>query len=308
METTLIFVSYNNYLILKECLESAMKYGILSKNIIVADNGSTDKSEELIPEQFPGVKFLNLGSNFGYGGAVNRAIKEVNTKFVCVLNTDMVFLSNPFPYIELFFYDNKNVGVVGIQQVYPNISWQSSYGNFVGIKQILFDLLYITFLKRFITKQLFCFNWTFVKKVEYIDGAFMVFETQTLVSLNGFDEENFFFYYEDTDIAYRLKQDGYNNYFIPELNIIHYRGYSSTQNFSDPSEFSLNQFSIGLINYLNKHYSLLYKRCYIFLLKVHCKKQLLFSFLLGFLLGKEKILFKQKRYETILEYVDKMNK
>ncbi|MDO4497265.1 MAG: glycosyltransferase, partial [Bacteroidales bacterium] len=58
-------------------------------DVVVADNGSTDHSLELLKEQFPSVKVIALEHNFGYAEGNNRAVNAVETPYVLLLNDDV---------------------------------------------------------------------------------------------------------------------------------------------------------------------------------------------------------------------------
>jgi len=58
-------------------------------DVVVADNGSTDSSAELLREEFPEVSLLDLGRNLGFGPAINRAVEERPANPVILLNNDV---------------------------------------------------------------------------------------------------------------------------------------------------------------------------------------------------------------------------
>jgi GT2 family glycosyltransferase len=62
--------------------------------ICVADNGSTDQSVQVLREHFPSVRLILLGENFGYAGGYNRALKQINSEYVVLLNSDVEVTEN----------------------------------------------------------------------------------------------------------------------------------------------------------------------------------------------------------------------
>ena len=57
--------------------------------IIVADNGSTDNSLEVLAKEFPGVQTIVLDKNYGFAEGYNRAIAQVESEYVVLLNSDV---------------------------------------------------------------------------------------------------------------------------------------------------------------------------------------------------------------------------
>ena len=70
-------------------------------DIWVADNGSTDASLELLRREFPSVKLIELGSNFGFAKGYNLALDQINASYFVLLNSDVEVTEN---WLEAFFY------------------------------------------------------------------------------------------------------------------------------------------------------------------------------------------------------------
>lgn len=197
----------------------------------------------------------------------------------------MVFLENPFLELESFYEKSNDIGCVGIQQVFPDYSFQASYGNFLSISEVLSKIF---FLNKFSSKKV-----SKTRSVEYVDGAFMFISSKTFRELNGFDE-NFFFYFEDMDLCKRLVDRGYLNFILPNNKIIHERGYSTNKRGTLISEFSIKNFNSGIFIFIDLHFkSFLYKKLYLNLLKIQCLKQIIVHFFLGrknskFIIAKNK--------------------
>ncbi|MDE6169880.1 MAG: glycosyltransferase, partial [Duncaniella sp.] len=58
--------------------------------VIVADNGSTDGSLQLLAERFPEVQVVRLDSNYGFAGGYNRAIQATRYRYTLLLNSDVM--------------------------------------------------------------------------------------------------------------------------------------------------------------------------------------------------------------------------
>jgi cellulose synthase/poly-beta-1,6-N-acetylglucosamine synthase-like glycosyltransferase len=87
-------------------------------------------------------------------------------------------------------------------------------------------------------------------KADIISGAFMFLRSEAVRNTGLLDEE-FFMYGEDVDYCYRLQKAGYNNYYFPEVKIIHYKGESTKKE-------NLNtvvNFYRAMLIFVRKHFS-----------------------------------------------------
>lgn len=269
METALIILNYNTAEKTIEMVQSAIDNNINKKFIIVVDNHSDNAQDKKLLEDYclGNIKLISTPKNLGYGGALNYAAKNLNTSFLCFCNSDMLFLENPFPELEKFYKESPNRGCVGIQQIFPDFSFQRSYGRFLSFKEILSKIFYLNILT---PKKI-----SNIKKVEYVDGAFMFISSKKFKEINGFDKK-FFFYFEDMDLCKRLVDVGYLNFIYPNKKIIHERGFSTNKGGSTVSKFSIKNFSSGMIKFMRAHFKNdMRSKLYIKLLKLQCFKQIM---------------------------------
>ena len=57
--------------------------------VVVADNGSTDSSVQMLKEQFPTVRLILFDTNYGFAEGYNRALDQIDTEFTVLLNSDV---------------------------------------------------------------------------------------------------------------------------------------------------------------------------------------------------------------------------
>jgi len=269
METTLIILSYNTAEYSKSLIKSALCFGIEIKFIMVVDNFSPDKDHLKIKKAFDNeLRVIRTKKNLGYGKAFNYAVQFCDTKFVCFLNSDIIFLNNPFPKLQSTYFSKKNCGILGVKQLYPDLSPQRSHGYYLSLKEILSKIFFLHKLLPF---------WNIfeneIQKVEYVDGALIFTSLKNFESINGFDDD-FFFYFEDMDLSKRMNQKGLKNFIINDQKIIHERGFSTNKRGSKISDFSIHNFNKSLIIYVEKNLKI-YKNIYYFLLLLNTIKQLI---------------------------------
>ncbi len=223
---SIILVNYNGADILPHCLSSINKIiDIPAYEIIVVDNDSSDGSVELIVENFPEVRLLRQPKNCGFGAGNNAGAKLATGEFLLLLNTDTVITSNILPHlIELMQADPK-VGIIGPKLLNKDGSLQISISPALGIKgeyqarQMHRDYLNIS--QRNLIEQKF----QEIQEVDIVVGAAFFIRSSLFHSLGGFDE-NFFMYFEESDLCKRAQYQGYKIIYTPHISLIHLKGYS----------------------------------------------------------------------------------
>ena len=85
---SVVIPNWNGAHHLSTCLESLRRQTYPRVEVVVADNGSTDDSLELLPRDYPEVQVLALGENRGFTGACNAGMQAAQGEFVALLNND----------------------------------------------------------------------------------------------------------------------------------------------------------------------------------------------------------------------------
>ncbi len=86
--TAVVILNYNGSELLKKFLPSVLLHSEGAR-IIVADNGSTDASVEMLAKEFPSVELIAIGANLGFCGGYNYALKNINADYSVLLNSDV---------------------------------------------------------------------------------------------------------------------------------------------------------------------------------------------------------------------------
>lgn len=255
MDVSIIIINYNTKNLTKQCLNSVLEKTVgLDFDIFVVDNNSQDGSVEMLEKDFPQVKLIKNPKNSGFGAANNIAIKQSDAKYVFLLNSDTILLNNA---IKIFFDfmenpENLQVGNCGGLLYNEDLSYQYSYGDFPSVEHIFFKRLYLDK----IFKSYYCKKFNPGKyeepsantEVGYIAGASIFFRKSALDEAGLFDED-FFLYYEETELNYRIKKKTYKTMLLPEAKIIHLGQGSSEK-------------SAKTINIIKKSEQMFFEKCY----------------------------------------------
>lgn len=228
MKLSVIIVSYNAMDFLVKCLDSLQKHLPKNSEVIVFDNNSPDREIENIAEDYPSMQFILNPENLGFGRANNRAVNQAKGEWILILNPDTVIYEDFFP--ALFNYANsvENLGAIGVRMLDGN-------GDFLPESKRNIPSPYASFSKLFswfngVGKTYY--NKTLQPnengKVEILSGACMFMKKQVYEEVGGFDEQ-YFMYGEDIDLSFSLLNLGYQNYYLGEVYITHFKGESTVK-------------------------------------------------------------------------------
>jgi len=251
MQLSVIIVNYNVRYFLEQCLLSvqAALRGI-DGEIIVVDNTSPDDSCSMVKENFPTIKLIENEGNVGFSKANNQGVAIAKGKYVLILNPDTVVSEDTFTKILTFAEKKENLGILGVKLV-------DGTGNFLPESKRGIPTPAVAFNKLFgisknNTGKYYATHLSEDESgtIDVLVGAFMLIERIKYNEVHGFDED-YFMFGEDIDISYKMLKKGYQNYYYPKTQIIHYKGESTSKN----AKYLGNFFGAMRIFY-NKHFRL----------------------------------------------------
>ena len=115
-EVAIVILNYNSYEDTLECLESLKKINYQHYRVIVVDNGSTNRSAEILLEacRTENTEFIKSKANLGYAGGNNLGIAramEEGADYICVLNNDVEVSPDFLNVLVPFMEQNREIGV-----------------------------------------------------------------------------------------------------------------------------------------------------------------------------------------------------
>jgi len=225
MQLSIVILNYKTKNLLKQCLKNIANLSLpFEHEIIVVDNNSQDGAEEMVKENFPEYKFIQADRNRGMGAGNNLGIKHSRGEYVLILNPDVVVLENSIEKLLKFIEKDKKIGCVAPQLLYPNKTYQQSRYKFP--KFFMLPVFIRTGLGKFVKRALdeyFMNNIPIdqAHKIDWARGSALLIRKSVLDKIHGFDER-FFMYLEDTDLCRRIWQAGYEIWYVPDAQMIHY--------------------------------------------------------------------------------------
>lgn len=252
-ELSIIIVNYRVYPYLDACLRAvSAALSELNAEIIVVDNDTDETKQIVLAEKFPWIQWICLKQNIGFAKANNLAIKKAVGKYILFLNPDTYIQSNILKDAVQYLTSNSAVGAVGVQM-------RNGDGHFLPESKrdqpsLMGSLFKLMGLAKLFPKSALFNSYALghldknqIHSVPVLAGAFIMMPTELIKRLEGFDE-SFFMYGEDIDLSLRALQKGFENHYLGNLTITHYKGASSKQ---DPAY--LDHFYGSMIIFLKKY-------------------------------------------------------
>lgn len=249
MQVSIIIISYNNLAVLQRCLASIFENSVnLHAEIIIVDNNSSEPIVKFISDSYPEILVISNDDNLGFGKANNIGAEQASGEYLLFINNDVILKTNPIPQLISFAKSKEKVGLVGIQLLNDNGTYQPSHYTFPKFHKRLAELLGIKkILKKMVSLRIKPFTY---KEVDVIKGAFLFVSKDLFLSVGGFDEY-YFMYVEDVDLSYAVWLRGFRNYILHSNKIIHLGSHHE----STGNKFVYINRNKGLIYFYSKYYS-----------------------------------------------------
>jgi len=217
----IVILNYNGRNFLEKFLPSVLASSYSNKEIIVADNCSTDDSVEVL-KQFSSVKVLLLDKNYGFAEGYNQALQSITADYYVLLNSDVeVTLQWIEPVIEIM---ENNKKIAACQPKVLSYK-EKSYFEYAGAAGGWIDSLGYPFSRGRVfdehEKDFGQYNDN--AEIFWATGAAMFVSASAFHEVKGFD--GFFFaHMEEIDLCWRLQLAGYTIMSCPASVVYHVGG------------------------------------------------------------------------------------
>ena len=202
--------------------------------IIVVDNSLNFEFKKEIEEQYKNVEVIIPEKNLGFAAGMNLGIKFSKTNYVFINSPDVIISNN------------------SIEKLVNKISLIDN-----------FALLGPTYLDESVNKNYHelenCNNYKNlnIKEVKWIDNNFIINKSE--INKIGFFDEDFFMYYENFDLCYRIFKNKKKMYVCSDIKFIHQGTNSTDQKFSLEVQLSKSwHYSWSKYFFFKKHYGIFF--------------------------------------------------
>ena len=238
METhklAIVILNYNGIYHIKKFMSNTVKCSEKFA-IYVIDNNSTDCSIKYLNEKFPNVKIIKNDSNLGYADGYNQGLKQIDSEYYILLNSDVEVVKGWITPILTFM--EKNLDVAACQPKILDFNKKTHFEH-AGACGGFIDLLGYPFCRGRIFDNLEQDSGQYNNNIEifWATGACLFIRSSSFWQVNGFDKD-FFAHMEEIDLCWRLKNINQRIFCIPESFIFHVGG--GTLKSSNPKKTMLN--------------------------------------------------------------------
>lgn len=212
--TAVVILNHNGRELLARCLGAALQLEGLAgpEAIVVADNGSSDDSLDIVRRLEPRITRLAWESNQGFALGNNRAAELVDAEFLLFLNNDTLVAPSTLELLaEALGGDVACVGARLVDLSGQRLDFDGGGMAFTGHGHAL------GFGRRIPKDQ------ALPRPTLFASGAAMLVHRPTFLRLGGFDP-HYFCYYEDVDFGWRLWLAGYRALHVPAAVVRHVHG------------------------------------------------------------------------------------
>lgn len=252
IDISVIIVNWNTKELIQNCLDSVYRtIENLTFEVIVVDNASSDGSLSLLDKKYPQVITIRNQANRGFGAANNQAFAIMKGKYALLLNTDAVLTPNAVNKLWSFAEARPRAAIICGQLLNTDSSKQNSVAAFPTLLTLATNtsLLEYLFPKHYPSKR---YKHKEPIEVDSAIGACMLIRKKALDEVVFFDER-YFFFFEETDLAYAIKRSGWFVYQVPDALIYHLQGQSIGHNSQSRIEFYRSRYQ-----FLRKWHSPIY--------------------------------------------------
>ena len=215
---TVIIPAHNQFQLTYQCLMSlALSGDTANIEYLVVDDASTDATSA-IESCVDNLRVVRNRTNLGFLHSCNKAAGLAKGQYIVFLNNDTEVESRWLDQMVSVFNNHERVGAVGSKLIYPDgslqdaggIVWESGQPWNVGNG-----------------KHRDHPEYNYVREVDYLTGAAVMVSKEAWQLVNGFSEQYAPAYYEDTDLAFKLRDAGFRTMYCPQSVVVHYEGRSN---------------------------------------------------------------------------------
>lgn len=236
-KVAVVILNWNGAKLMEEFLPSVVDYSPAElAEVIVADNGSTDASVDMLKEKFPAVRIIQLDKNYGFAEGYNQALKQIDNEYTVLLNSDVEvtpgWLDAPLAAME------ADSTIVAAQ---PKIRAQRNkdYFEYAGAAGGYMDIYGYPYcrgrLLHVVEKDEGQYDTP--ADILWATGACLFIRTTIYKVVGGLDA-GFFAHQEEIDMCWRLRSRGYRLVCTPQSVVYHVGG--ATLQVESPRKTFLN--------------------------------------------------------------------
>jgi N-acetylglucosaminyl-diphospho-decaprenol L-rhamnosyltransferase len=225
---SIIIVNTNHCDLLRQCLAALRQADLpAGTEIIVVDNASTDSSGEMVEHEYPEARLLRQAVRRGPAANYNAGFRVARGEFLVVLNEDAEVTPTALRRLHAYMQGHPRVGIAGPRLIYPDGTPQQSCNRFPSFSVVFKRLLLQAVMQgpwvqhgyaEEIRSQTFQPDW--------IMATSLVIRRAALEEVGLYDEQ-FEIYYEEVDLARRMRDRRWTVAWVSDALVKHHHGVSN---------------------------------------------------------------------------------
>ena len=235
-DVAIVILNWNGAKFLRQFLPAVLAHAEGAR-VIVADNASTDDSVELLAREFSTVELLLLDSNLGFCEGYNQALRQVDSPYFVLLNSDVQVLPNWLPPLRALLAARPRIAAVQ-----PKLLAHADprYFEYAGAAGGYLDRLAYPFCRGriFDTLELDTGQYDDPRPVAWASGACCLIRAAVWHELGGL-EPAFFAHMEEIDFCWRARNAGHEIWYAGGASVVQHVG-GGTLPKSNPRKTYLN--------------------------------------------------------------------
>ncbi|CAG0971146.1 N-acetylglucosaminyl-diphospho-decaprenol L-rhamnosyltransferase [Methanosarcinales archaeon] len=220
---SIIVLNWNGKQYLETCLSSLVRQTYKNIEIIFVDNGSSDGSIDFVRNEFPGVVILGHAANLGFAEGVNSGIRISGGEFIATINNDAQADDNWIKSLVEVMESDPGIGCCGSKMLRY---YARNIIDSAGIVIYQNGNAYDRGREEKDTGQ-----YDIMEEIFGPCAGAALYRREMLDEIGLFDKE-YFAYFEDVDISFRMHLSGWKCIFVPDAIVYHM--HSATAKSSSP--------------------------------------------------------------------------
>jgi GT2 family glycosyltransferase len=270
-DISILIVTYNSAKTIVACVDSVLSdLPGLKGEIIIVDNQSSDATPQLLGKMARDsttVSVILNKHNRGFAVGNNQALEASSGTFVFILNPDTVIHPGTLQGLIQKLKTEPQVAVTAPRMQFPDGRIQYTCRRFPGHLDVLYHSLGLAQIfpmsQRFNAWKMGDFDHLSAREVDQPAGAALMIRGHVLRELEGFDP-NFPMFFNDVDLCKRIKDAGYEIWFLPEV-IVDHEGGASVKQVKLKMTISSH---VSFFRYFEKHFTRLHQQPFNFMVGI----------------------------------------
>lgn len=263
LRVSALIVTYNSVDTITECLESLLpELDTINGEAIIIDNNSKDETVSILESFASNHACIQVESNRvnrGFAIGNNQALKLAHGEHILILNPDTILKAGTLNSLLEELEKSEKIGIVAPQLQFPDGRLQKTCRRFPSHMDVIYNVFgishYFSDSRRFNGWKMGDFDHKRKREVDQPAGAALMVRGDLLRDLNGFDP-NFPMFFNDVDLCKRVKDKGFEIWYLPEY-VVEHLGGASIKKVKIKMTLSSH---VSFFRYFEKHFTRLHQQ------------------------------------------------